>query len=109
MRASSVLREARLRAGLTQRELAERTGTTQPAVSRWETGRVRPSLETLRTLIQACGLELRLVLTEPVEDTGALLESTLALSPEQRFEQLVRSVRFIRAGRAAMADARAGK
>jgi transcriptional regulator with XRE-family HTH domain len=41
--ASAVI-DARNRAGLTQQELAQKMGTTQPVVARLESGRVRPSM-----------------------------------------------------------------
>ena len=50
--------EARSRAGFTQEELAERTGTTQPVVARLESGRIRPSTRTLERLAQATGSRL---------------------------------------------------
>ncbi len=100
---ASILREARLRAGLTQAELGKRAGTTQSSIARWETGRSRPPLETLMRLVRACGLELQIELgtTDPSE--VSLLERTLALSPAERLDQLVRAVRFIGEGRAALA------
>lgn len=49
---------ARKRAGLTQTELARRMGTTQPAVTRMESGRVQPSLRTLQRLARATGSRL---------------------------------------------------
>ena len=49
---------ARKRAGLTQTELARRMGTTQPAVTRMESGRVQPSLRTLQRLAKATGFRL---------------------------------------------------
>jgi ribosome-binding protein aMBF1 (putative translation factor) len=49
---------ARSRAGLTQAELAQRMGTTQPAVARMESGRIQPSLQTLHRLAQATGSRL---------------------------------------------------
>jgi ribosome-binding protein aMBF1 (putative translation factor) len=49
---------ARNRAGLTQTELAEKMGTTQPAVARMESGRVQPSLQTLHRLARATGSRL---------------------------------------------------
>jgi predicted nucleotidyltransferase/DNA-binding XRE family transcriptional regulator len=57
-----VLREARLRAGLTQAELASRAGITQSVVSAYESGRRQPSLPVLHSLIEAAGLELRIEL-----------------------------------------------
>lgn len=50
-----LVRRARVAAGLTQRELAERAGTSQPAVARYERGTVRPTLPTLERLLAACG------------------------------------------------------
>lgn len=58
MISGDLLREARLRAGLTQRELASRARTSQSAVARWESGEVVPSFERLRELVRASGLEL---------------------------------------------------
>jgi ribosome-binding protein aMBF1 (putative translation factor) len=49
------LREKR---GLSQRELAERIGTTQSAVARLEAGNVSPSLPTLDKVAEALGVEL---------------------------------------------------
>jgi len=50
--------EARSRAGLTQKELAHKMGTTQPVVARLESGRVRPSMRTLERLAAATGSRL---------------------------------------------------
>jgi transcriptional regulator with XRE-family HTH domain len=46
---------ARLDAGLTQQQLAERLGTQQTAIARWESGRVCPSLDTLCHIATATG------------------------------------------------------
>jgi transcriptional regulator with XRE-family HTH domain len=57
--------KARVAAGITQTEVAERIGTTQSAIARLESGggRHSPSLATLQQYAQAlgCRLELRLV------------------------------------------------
>ena len=55
---SSMLRDARQGAGLTQDALAQRVGTSQPAVAAYEAGRRTPTLATLERLIAACGREL---------------------------------------------------
>jgi predicted nucleotidyltransferase/DNA-binding XRE family transcriptional regulator len=55
---SGLVRAARRRAGLTQDELAERAGTSQPAVARCERGGVVPTLPSLNRLLRACGEEL---------------------------------------------------
>ena len=57
--------EARSRAGLTQEELARRMGTTQSAIARLESGRVRPSTKTLEKLAQATGTHLKVSLEPP--------------------------------------------
>ena len=61
--ASAVI-DARNRAGLTQRELARKMGTTQPVVARLESGRARPSMRTLDRLAKATGSRL-LIRFEP--------------------------------------------
>jgi transcriptional regulator with XRE-family HTH domain len=64
---ASTLIEARNRAGLTQQELAQKMGTTQPVVARLESGRVRPSLRTLERLAAATGSRL-IISFEPGEE-----------------------------------------
>lgn len=102
MLSSSLIREARLRAGLTQQELAGRLGTSQSVVSRWESGRVLPSAETLASIIGACGLELRVSLVAEDPGDASLIERSLGLTPEERFDELVQAVSFIQSGRAAL-------
>jgi transcriptional regulator with XRE-family HTH domain len=43
---------------MTQAELAARIGSTQAALARLEAGGVTPSLDTLRRIAEALGLEL---------------------------------------------------
>lgn len=58
------LRELRLAAGLTQAELARRTGIHRPNIARVEAGRHTPSLETLARLAAAIGVPTTHVLHE---------------------------------------------
>lgn len=55
-----ILRDARQRAGLSQRDLAYLAGTSQPAVARYERGVASPSLATLQRLLSALDLELNI-------------------------------------------------
>jgi DNA-binding XRE family transcriptional regulator len=57
------LRELRLAAGLTQAELARRTGIHRPNIARVEAGRHTPSLETLARLATAIGVSATHVLS----------------------------------------------
>jgi len=58
------LRELRLEAGLTQAELARRTGIHRPNIARVEAGRHTPSLETLARLASAIGVSTTRVLSD---------------------------------------------
>jgi DNA-binding XRE family transcriptional regulator len=58
------LRELRREAGLTQAELARRTGIHRPNIARVEAGRHTPSLETLARLASAIGVATTRVLSE---------------------------------------------
>jgi transcriptional regulator with XRE-family HTH domain len=84
-----VLFEARRTAGLSQRALAQRAGTSQPAIARYERGTATPSWETMQRLVAACGRQLRLV-AEPTVDQHdvELAVGMLRLSPEQRLRAL---------------------
>ncbi len=57
--ARAVMR-ARTHAGLTQEQLARRMETTQSVIARLESGRVRPSTQTLSRLAAATGTRLRI-------------------------------------------------
>jgi predicted transcriptional regulator len=57
------LLRARLRAGLSQTELAVRMGTSQSAVARLESGDTLPSTKTLLRYAQATGSKVRVRLS----------------------------------------------
>jgi transcriptional regulator with XRE-family HTH domain len=87
MTSADLLKEARLRAGLTQAELGRRVKRSQSQIARWERGDVKPSLETLRELIRACGLELTLGLANYDDSYDEWIERYLALPVDERIEQ----------------------
>ena len=62
---SRTIISARLAAGLTQEELAERMQTTQSVIARLEGGRVWPSTRTLERFAKATGTRLKISF-EPV-------------------------------------------
>ncbi|HEX7256048.1 MAG TPA: helix-turn-helix transcriptional regulator [Gaiellaceae bacterium] len=86
MISSDLIREARLRARLTQAELGRRVGRPQSQIARWETGRVEPSLETLRRLVRACGFELTYSLANYDDSYVPYIERLLEMSPQERIE-----------------------
>jgi predicted transcriptional regulator len=52
--------EARNNSGLTQKQLAERTGIAQGDISKIENGNANPSLRTLKRLAKAMDMKLKL-------------------------------------------------
>lgn len=91
VKSAVILREARLRAGLSQVELAERSGKDRVQIGRYEAGAVAPSLDTLIDLIRACGFDLPLEL-KPLEAIPDELGSLWQLSPDARLERMLRRV-----------------
>jgi transcriptional regulator with XRE-family HTH domain len=91
----TLIREARLRAGLSQVELSQRSGKDRAQLARWERDVVQPSMETLRELLQACGfdLELSLVPYEPDTRNDARLEKGLLQSPQERLQAMLKARR----------------
>lgn len=81
------IKQARGAAGLTQRELATRAGTSQAAVSAYESGRKEPSVATFTRLLEAAGAQLevrpdprRAEEGEALERAGRRLFEVLALA-----------------------------
>ena len=52
---ASIIRSARERAGLSHRALAERAGTSGPAISMYESGERIPRVDTLFRIVTAAG------------------------------------------------------
>jgi transcriptional regulator with XRE-family HTH domain len=93
-----LLRAARRRHGLTQRQLAARARTSQPAISRIERDLVSPSVSTLAELLRLMNEEL--VLDAREVDWGhdvTLIRRNLALSIADRMEQGVAWSRLVAA------------
>jgi transcriptional regulator with XRE-family HTH domain len=95
----SLLERARRRAGLSQRELADRAGTSQPAIARLEQGRASPTFATLERLAAAAGFALRVELvprppSDPVVEAykrdvdRTLLRANLEKSVDERIRSL---------------------
>ena len=105
MISGDLLREARRRAGLSQAELARRAGKPTSVVGRWERGEVKPSLETLRDMIRACGLELGFRLSAYDDAQDSVISAALDLSPEERLAQLESWAEFILEAREHLVEA----
>lgn len=95
-----LLREARLRHGLSQERLAIRGGTTQSAISRIEQERGSPTIRTLAELLNLMGEDL--VLTVEKRDSGidvTLNRANLDLTPAERVERGLDFADFVRRNR----------
>jgi transcriptional regulator with XRE-family HTH domain len=91
---AQIIREARLKAELTQTELAQRIGRDRAQVARWETGGQDPSFENLRSVVEACGFALKLEIVEREQDTllDTELDRSLLQAPQQRLQALLDSL-----------------
>ena len=89
MRGGELIREARVRAGLTQAELSARTGRDRSVIARWEQGVVSPPVESLLACVQACGFDLPMALVPFDRSVDAELEATLPLAPKERLDRML--------------------
>ncbi len=86
--AGSLLKLARVRLNLTQRELAERSGVAQSTIARIELGRIDPGFESVQRILASVGLEPRIHL-ESLDDHDLLLlerHSKRSVNERQRVE-----------------------
>jgi transcriptional regulator with XRE-family HTH domain len=87
-----IIREARLRARLSQSELGARVGRDRAQIARWESDAVQPAFQTLVDVVGACGFELDFLLKPREVDprADARLSKNLLRSPQERVRKLLR-------------------
>jgi transcriptional regulator with XRE-family HTH domain len=86
-----LIRAARLRAGLSQAELAERLGMPQSSIARWEVDSVEPGLTKVRRILRACGFDLSLSLIpfERDPERDARVVEVQRMTPQERTRRLI--------------------
>ena len=91
MTTGELIRSARLRAGFSQKELAQQLGMASSSIARWETDTVEPGFSTLRQVLQACGFDIPPVLVpyERDPERDAQVQELQELSPQERMERLL--------------------
>jgi transcriptional regulator with XRE-family HTH domain len=93
--AAQIIREARLKAGLTQTQLAERLGRERAQIARWEIGGQEPSFENVVAVVEACGFALNVGIAERTDDPAldAELTESILEAPQQRVQALIERAR----------------
>jgi transcriptional regulator with XRE-family HTH domain len=86
----AVIREARLRAGLSQGELGERVGRDRTQIARWERDAVSPGFDVVMEIVSACGFDLHLDLQPMIPVDDAMIKQWVDLSPQERVERALR-------------------
>ena len=81
---------ARRQAGLTQQALADRAGTSQAAMSAYESGRRSPSVDTLCRILGAAGFEVLMRLAPPDTHTPSHAIAETLLPSQQVAKQRAR-------------------
>jgi transcriptional regulator with XRE-family HTH domain len=91
MTTGELIRGARLRAGLSQGELAERLGMPRSSIARWEVDAVEPGFSALRRVLQACGFDLSTTLVPFARDPerDARVQEVQRLTPQERMRGMV--------------------
>lgn len=88
MNVGRTLRQARRRAGLSQRALARQTGIAQPTIARVETGEHSPRVATLAALLDACGDAIEALPRAGDGVDRSTIRAMLDLSPSERLSTL---------------------
>lgn len=88
-RSARLLREARLRAGLSQQELAEVSGKDRTVIARYEQGVVAPSIDTLVEILRACEFDILLELVPYEPKLSERMVDLQRLSPERRLDEML--------------------
>ena len=83
------MREARLRAGLSQQQLAEVSGKDRTVIARYEQGVVAPSIDTLVEILRACEFDILLELVPYERELSERMVDLQRLSPERRLDEML--------------------
>lgn len=95
--AGNVLKLARIKQGLSQRELAVAAGVAQSTIARIESGSMQPTLPVLCRILAGADLEARIHL-DPYDDHDDVLDASAArLTAEQWEDVSAEQDRFIEA------------
>jgi transcriptional regulator with XRE-family HTH domain len=100
MTPAALVRAARRSAGLTQAQLAERLGTTQPVIARLERPGANPTFETVQRALDVAGFEIELRATQRsavAEVDESQIAERLRLSPAERLRTFEASHRNLAA------------
>lgn len=79
---SSLLRQARQRSGLSQRELARAADVPRSTIARIESGQMQPTVPMLQKILIAAGWEMRIRL-EPYDSHNDVLDALAAADPDR--------------------------
>jgi ribosome-binding protein aMBF1 (putative translation factor) len=89
MHGGILIRLARRRAGLSQRELARRLNTKQSVVARWESLATSPTVESVSAAGRACGFAVDWRLVQIDLGLERVLREQLRRSPADRIASVV--------------------
>lgn len=89
VRSARLLREGRLRAGLSQQQLAEASGKDRTVIARYEQGVVAPSVDTLVGILRSCGFDILLELVPYEPELSERMVELQRLSPERRLDEMI--------------------
>lgn len=84
-----LIKIARQRAGLTQRELAEQLGLPQSNIARWESGARQPTIDNFVEAVRACGLDPVVDLYPLDRSNDAFIWELLDETPARRLQMQV--------------------
>nr|DAX02195.1 MAG TPA: helix-turn-helix domain protein [Bacteriophage sp.] len=75
MTTGELIRQARMSAGLTQKELGNRAGIAEPTIGRYELGKLNPKPATLKKIAAALGVEWYELLSDDSEEQVEVVKS----------------------------------
>jgi transcriptional regulator with XRE-family HTH domain len=87
--AGRMVRDARRRASLTQRQLSAKAGIPQETIARIERGRVDPRVKTLDRLLEACGYGLESMPRLGIGIDRTQIRALLELTPSERLARAI--------------------